>query len=182
MTERYLLRTGWPGMLALWGGLAVQVGAISILAGVSGATNQSPGKATAAFFLVMIIYFVLDVAYVMSVELKLLEYFYDAYDMNCKPALSRPVLVGIFFLYAATANTFAIVLPALDAAGVNEPDYGSTAMRAFLLGWFAYGNLALVQAWSNDRYPLEIVGLIPVSGGAFSCASSVLTLYLCTLF
>ena len=47
------------------------------------------------------------------------------------------------------------------------------------MGWFAYGNLALVQAWSYPRYPLEIVGIMPLSGGLLSMCTSILTTFIC---
>ena len=166
-------------MLALWGGLFTQVSVIVLLAGMSGVTQQAPGTVVAAYFIVMGIYFAIDIVWVMGLEMRLLNYFFDANAFE-RPSLQRVVLLPTFFLFAAAANTFVVILPTLDA--YPDPffvNYWEVAFRAFLLGWFAYGNLALVQAWSYRGYPLEIVGLMPLSGGALSCFSSPLTVLIC---
>ena len=172
--EEYLLNTGYAGLFALYGGLALQITIFSVLFAISG-TMQTFATVFAAISLCGVIYFVFDVAYVFSIELRLLRYFYDSYEMPSRPGMHRSLLLGVFFIVAALANAFCIVLPELDASGAGEADLASVAFRGFVLGFFAYANLALVQAWSYRGFPLELCGLLPVSGGAFSCLSSLLT-------
>ena len=176
----YDLATGWRGMLALWGGLYVQVSLIVLFAGMAGGgTTQPVGTAVAAYFLSAVIYFVFDVAYVYGLEMRVNNWLFDSNGFE-RPGLQRPILLPTFFLYAAAANTLVVILPALDAAGAGEPDYWGVALRGFMMGNFSYANLALVNAWSFPRYPLELVGLMPLSGGAFSCISSLLTTLICS--
>ena len=173
--QAYVLETGYLGMFALWGGLAVQISIFSVLFAISG-TMQTFATVFAAISLCGVIYFVFDVAYVFSIELRLLRYFYNAYNMgDCRPGMHRSLLLGVFFIVASLANAFAIVLPELDASGAGDADLAKVAFQGFAMGWFAYGNLALVQAWSFKSFPLELCGLLPISGGAFSCLSSLLT-------
>ena len=186
LPEEYILPTGLRGVALFWGGLAAQVAVLVTLGVVSDATSQPIGVVFAAYFLSMGIYFAIDLAYVFLFEMRVLnEFLFDAAEGDAakdekgkvfmKPELARHALLPVFFLYAAAANAFAIVLPALD----DDTDLLAVAFRAFLLGWFAYGNLALVQAWSYRYFPLELVGPLPLSGGALSCATSTLTVLLC---
>ena len=166
----YDLTTRWIGFFTLWGGLMVQLLIIVWLAGLSETSRQSVGTAVAAYFLSMVIYFVIDVARVVGLEMRVNNWFFDQ-NFYERPSLTRPILLPTFFLFAAAANTFVVILPALDE-GAN---FWSVALRGFVMGWFAYGNLALVQAWSYPRFPLELVGVMPLSGGVLSMSSSVLT-------
>jgi uncharacterized membrane protein len=150
-----------------------------MLLGVSnGGTAQPVGTVFAAFFICAGIYFLIDIAWVLLLEMRILNWFFDKYDFK-RPKLTRGILVPVFFVYAALANSFVVILPALDDAGSGIDNTTNTALRAFLLGWFSYGNLALVQAWSYEGYPLEIVGIMPLSGGVLSCVSSLLTVEIC---
>jgi hypothetical protein len=184
LPEEYLMPTGYTGMAIFWGGLAAQVGVLVTLGVLADATSQPIGVVLAAYFLSMGIYFAIDLAYVFLFEMRVLNEFLfgeakgDANkngEVFVTPGMKRPALLPVFFLYAAAANAFAIVLPALD----DDTDLLAVAFRAFLLGWFAYGNLALVQAWSYRYFPLELVGPLPLSGGALSCAASTLTVLIC---
>ena len=172
----YILKTGNLGMLALWGGLFAQASVIVLLAGLSETSEQPVGTAIAAYFISMAIYLSVDIAWVMGIELRMLNWFYDQNNFP-RPALQRAVLLPVFFLFAAAANTLVIILPALDESNYvwQGVDYWAVALRSFTMGWFAYGNLALVQAWSYPNFPLEIVGLMPLSGGALSMVSSLVT-------
>ena len=156
----------------------MQVSTIVLLAGLSETSAQPVGVAIAAYFISVAIYLPIDVAWVFVVEMRVFNYFFDRNNYE-RPTLTRPFLLPTFFLYAAAANTLVVILPALDAAGAGEPDYWGVALRGFMMGNFAYANLALVNAWSFPRYPLELVGLMPLSGGAFSCISSLLTTLVC---
>ena len=184
LPEEYILPTGYIGVAIFWGGLAAQVAVLVTLGVVSDATSQPLGVAFAAYFLSMGIYFAIDLAYVFLFELPVInQRVFDAAERDAKekggafvkPAMERGALLPVFFLYAAAANAFAIVLPALD----DDTDLLAVAFRGFLLGWFAYGNLALVQAWSYRHFPLELVGPLPLSGGALSSATSTLTVLIC---
>ena len=184
LPEEYILPTGYAGVALFWGGLAAQVAVLVTLGVVSAATSQPIGVVFAAYFLSMGIYFAIDLAYVFLFELPVInQRVFDAAKRDARkngevfiaPAMKRGALLPVFFLYAAAANAFAIVLPALD----DDTDLLAVAFRAFLLGWFAYGNLALVQAWSYRHFPLELVGPLPLSGGALSCATSTLTVVIC---
>ena len=176
----YDLVTGLTGVLTLWVGAFAQASTIVFFAGMAGVTTQPVGTAFAAFFLSMGIYFAIDIAWVVGLEMGILNYFYKAYNFQ-ELRLTRPVLIAVFFVFAATANTLTVILPALDAAA-PDPDYWTVALRAFLLGWFSYGNLALVQAWSYPGFPIEIVGIMPLSGGLLSCFSSLLVVLTCAQF
>ena len=176
----YDLATDLTGVLTLWVGAFAQVSTIVFLAGMAGVTSQPVGTAFAAYFISMVVYFVIDIVWVLGLEMRILNFFFDANNFT-RPKLTRPLLIVIFFFFSATANTLSVILPALDAAAPN-PDYWAVAFRAFLMGWFSYGNLALVQAWSYPGYPLEIVGIMPLSGGLLSCFSSVITVLICAQF
>ena len=176
-TGRYDLATGLTGVLTLWVGAFAQVSTIVFFAGMADLTAQPVGTAVAAFFISMLTYFLIDIAWVVGLEMHILNYFYKMYDFQ-ELALTRPVLIAVFFLFSATANTVTVILPALDMP-TPTPDYWTAALRAFVLGWFSYGNLALVQAWSYPRFPLEIVGIMPLSGGFLSCFSSLITVFIC---
>lgn len=165
---------GVASYVALFGGLAAQLGVLAVLSHMSKLTTQSIGTTAAAFFLSMGVYFVIDVLWVGLIEMRMLNYFYDKHSFP-RPKLTRPALIAVFFLFAAAANTIVVVLPTLDNAKDQSPDYWSAALRAFVLGNFAYGNLALVQAWSFPGFPVELIGTLPLSGGALSVASSVTT-------
>ena len=184
LPEQYKVPTGYTGVAIFWGGLAAQVAVLVTLGVVSDATSQPIGVVFAAYFLSMGIYFAIDLAYVFLFELPVLnDFLFTAAKRDAKergevfvtPAMERGALLPVFFLYAAAANAFAIVLPALD----DDTDLLAVAFRGFLLGWFAYGNLALVQAWSYRYFPLELVGPLPLSGGALSCATSTLAVVIC---
>ena len=186
--EEYILPTGYPGVALFWGGLAAQVAVLVTLGVVSDATSQPIGVVFAAYFLSMGIYFAIDLAYVFLFELPVInQRVFDAAKRDAKkngevfiaPAMKRGALLPVFFLYAAAANTFAVVLPALDTDPLDSSILPTVAFRGFLLGWFAYGNLALVQAWSYRHFPLELVGPLPLSGGALSSATSTLTVLIC---
>ena len=174
----YEIVTGWKGLLAFWGGLVAHVLILVVLAALSGLTKQTAGVAAAAFGIEAAIYFAIDIAYVFGVELRMNNYFYDANNFP-RPIIQRLVLLAMFFVYAAAANTFVVVLPALDAV---EMDYWRVAFHSFAIGMFAYANLGLVQAWSYQGFPLELVGTLPLGGGLLSCFSSVLTVLICDSF
>ena len=175
----YELETGAVGFVTLWGGLFTQLFVIALLLGITnGGTTQPIATAFAALGLCGGIYILIDVAWVFGLEIHILNWFFDENQYK-RPKLTRSLLVPVFFVYATMANTFAIILPALDEAESGADNLAQVALRAFLLGWFSYGNLALVQAWSYERYPLEIVGIMPLSGGALSCVSSVSTVAIC---
>lgn len=175
----YELNTGLTGFLTLWVGLFAQASTIVLLAGLSGTSAQPVGVALAAYFISMVIYFLIDVAWVFGLEMRILNYFFDSNYFD-RPTLQRAVLLPTFFVFAAAANTFVIILPSLDSIDQDSSfSYWGVALRGFTMGWFAYGNLALVQAWSYKGYPLEIVGIMPLSGGALSMITSLLTTYLC---
>ena len=188
LPEEYILPTGARGVALFWGGLVAQVAVLVTLGVVSDATSQPLGVVFAAYFLSMGIYFAIDLAYVFLFELPVVnEFVFDAAEREAKesggvfmkPAMERGALLPVFFLYAAAANTFVIVLPALETDPLDPRILPTVAFRGFLLGWFAYGNLALVQAWSYRHFPLELVGPLPLSGGALSCATSTLTVLIC---
>ena len=62
---------GW-GVLALWGGLFVQASVIVFLVGMAeGATVQSAGMVVGVYFVSMGVYFAIDIAWVMLLELRL---------------------------------------------------------------------------------------------------------------
>ena len=177
----YELKTGTSGIVYFWGGLFAQVSVIVLLAGLAnGSTAQPAGVVVLAFFLSMLFYFLIDVAWVFGVEIRMFNRMNEAYGYEVIGDPTRPLLLGVFFLFSATANTFVVILPALDEAGIGDVDYVTLALRSYLLGWFAYGNLALVQAWTYKNYPLDIVGTMPLSGGALSCFSSLLTAVICS--
>ena len=176
--DEFEVASGWPGMLAFWGGLLAQTVAFIVLAVVAGVTTQSPGVAIAAFAIEATFYFLIDVTYVFSVEMRMNTFFYRM-SGHPMPSLHRMPFLGLFFVYATAANTIVIVLPALDA---SSPDYSKVALDGFVMGAFAYANLALVQAWSYKQFPFELVGMLPLSGGVLSASSSLLTVLICDQF
>ena len=138
---------------------------------VSDATSQPVGVVFAAYFLGMGIYFAVDLAYVFLFELR-------ASTTSCLPRQSATPRRGRGVRHAAMEARAAARLLRLRrgqrvrhraAALDDDADLLTVAFRAFLLGWFAYGNLALVQAWSYRYFPLKLVGPLPLSGGAL-CA------------
>ena len=173
----YEFNTGLTGLLTLWVGLFVQVSFVVMLAGLSETSSQPVGVAIGAYFISMVIYFLIDLPWVYFIEVKILNYFFDG-NYYERPTFNRPILLPVFFLFAAAANTLVVILPALDERGTDKM-IARAALRSFTMGWFAYGNLALVQAWSYKGYPLEIVGIMPLSGGVLSMASSVCTTLIC---
>ena len=84
-------------------------------------------------------------------------------------------LITLFFVYASLANAFVVILPAID----QKVDYWAVALRGFVMGMFSYGNLSTVNAWSYKNYPLEFVGMLPLSGGLLSLTASTLTTLIC---
>jgi len=180
--RQYEIPTGRVGLLTLWGGLFLQISTIVLLAGLSETSAQTVGTAVAAYFISMAIYFVVDIVWVMGIELRLNNYFFDENEYK-RPALQRAVLLPAFFLVAAAANTLVVILPALDESQYDTKfNFWTVALRGFTMGWFAYGNLARVQAWSYRNFPLEIIGVMPLSGGALSMVSSILTTFICKQF
>lgn len=175
--DRYEIRTGLTGFLTLWVGVAVQISTLVVLAAVSGTSSVPFGVAVAAYWISMAIYFVFDIAWVLAVEQRVLSYFLSRND-HPEPGLERPVLLGIFFLFAAAANTFVVILPGLDERG-SDKMLPRVALRAFAMGLFAYANLGLVQAWGSRTFPLEVLGIMPLSGGLLSLCSSLLTTLIC---
>lgn len=174
--DPYELLTGLPGFLTLWLGAFLQVSTIVLLAGVSETSEQSPGIAVLAYFLSAVIYFAIDAPWVFFIEQRWFNYLFDTYGFE-RPGLTRGILLPVFFVFAAAANTLVVILPALDEGDAWVPT--RVMLRGFTMGWFSYGNLALVQAWSYKGYPLEIVGIMPMSGGVFSMVSSIATTYIC---
>ena len=168
------MSTGIVGYVALFGGLAAQMGVLALLCHMADLTQQNIFTTIAAYGISMGVYIVVDVAWVAGIEMRMLNYFNDFYSFP-RLKLTRPPLIVVFFFFAAMANTLVVILPALDAAAGGEPAYWTVALRAFTLGWYSYGNLALVQAWSYPGFPLELVGTLPLSGGALSAASSIAT-------
>ena len=177
VSSDYEFNTGCGGFLTLWVGLFVQVSTIVLLAGLSETSAQPVGVAIAAYFISVAIYLPIDVAWVFVVEMRVFNYFFDRNNYE-RPTLTRPFLLPTFFLFAAAALTLVVILPGLDERS-EEKMLERVALRGFTLGWFAYGNLTLVQAWSYKRYPLELLGISPLSGGVLCMLSSLFTTLIC---
>lgn len=174
----YTIYTGQRGWAIFLGGLFVQAAIIAELAGLSEVSQQPLGIGVAAFFICAAVYFVIDVAWVFCIEMTILNWMFDEAGYE-RPKLTRMLLLPTFFVYASLANTLVVILPALDEGMNGINNFWTVGLRAFCLGWFSYGNLALVQAWSYKRYPLEIVGIMPLSGGLLSFSSSLITYGIC---
>lgn len=146
-----------------------------IIIGVNvGGSGQDLTNGLIVFFSVLGTYAILDVLWFVIVERRLLEMW--VFNGNVKGFRDRKeygaqevLLLLLIFVYAAAANYIVVVAPSLDGPNALRYVFG----KGFTLGCFSYVNLSLIMTVQIRNYPPVLIGIIGISGGLLSAASSV---------
>ena len=125
-----------------------------------------------AYFLVFIIYFVVDCSYqfIFGIDFSSQQY----KEAGITDVLANPPqhiwLFFVFFVLITTANVELAVKPALQKDNIKLAFKNST-----IVGITAYGTLATCITWTITDFPLIMTLEILLEGLVFSTVSSVLS-------
>lgn len=137
-------------------------------------TTVPSGWATLLWFLTLIFYVIFDLPWYLGVERRINAYYYGYHgtDKLLDGGPGRIPLMFAFFPLAATSNLFLVILPSIEHPG-KQYAYTVTAFRAMINGAWCYGTLGLIQGLTWPRYPMELSGLVFLSGSLLSLLTSL---------
>lgn len=164
----YLMAIGAPLLtfllIALFGGLA----------GMDTLTTVSAGHVTLLWFLTLAFYLLYDLSWYFGIErsVNAAYYKYHGTDKLFDKDERRAALMALFFPMAATSNFFLVILPSIEHAG-QIYSYRVTCFRALINGAWCYGTLGVIQGITIPNFPLEISGLVFLSGALISLFTSL---------
>ena len=124
------------------------------------------------FLSILVIYFVVDVAYQVSIGLKLVGSLYEAAGVS-DVFSSEPqhlATIPLFFVVMAFVLLRVVVLPAIEKKDVLQ-----AFLNGALVGIASYGTLALVLLWQIVGFPVAAVFAILLEGLLFPTISSGVT-------
>ena len=132
------------------------------------------GWATLLWFLTLVFYVTYDLLWYLPFERRINAHYYKKHgtDKILKGGPGRAPLMIAFFPLAATSNMFLVILPSIEHPG-KEYAYIVTAFRAMVNGAWCYGTLGLINGITIPRAPLELTGLVFLSGSLLSLFTSL---------
>lgn len=138
-------------------------------------TTVPAGWATLLWFLTLVFYVLFDLPWYLGAERMINAYYYKYHGtdevLRGGPPGRLPLMIA-FFPLAATSNMFLVILPSIEHPG-KQYAYTVTAFRAMINGAWCYGTLGLIQGLTWPRFPLELTGLVFLSGSLLSLFTSL---------
>lgn len=121
---------------------------------------------------VFVSYFIIDVAYQMTIGIKLSSEFQKkaGIDDIFVSEVQNPILILIWFAIMTVAIVKLVVEPAVELKSLKL-----AALKGLLLGVTAYATLALPNGWSLENYPIALVLEVVLEGVLFAPIASVFT-------
>lgn len=137
-------------------------------------TAVPAGWAALLWFLTLVFYIMFDIPWYLGAERMINKIYYEYHgtDKILNGGPGRLPLMIAFFPLAATSNLFLVILPSIEHPG-KEYAYVVTAFRAMINGAWCYGTLGLIQGLTWPRFPLELTGLVFLSGSLLSLFTSL---------
>ena len=169
------------GLFVFFAGLATQLALLFALPKGRMALNW--GEGTACWFVVLFAYTGIDVLWMLNPygqraiirRIKKEGKYYDATMPD--PLLNKDggtkttnalYCVALMAMVRATSIVLLAVHPA-----VAQRDAAVAAYRGFVLGWAAHALYTAMCVVQVDGYPVELIGLLPLSGGLVSMVASL---------
>lgn len=124
---------------------------------------------------ILLIYFVVDVAYQVLFGLKFVASLYEAAGITEVFSTEPQHLetIPLFFLVMAFVLLKVVVLPAIE-----KRDVGLAFVNGMLVGIASYGTLGVVLLWQIAGFPISAVLAILLEGLLFPTISSGVTAWL----
>jgi len=144
------------------------------LAGMDTLTTVCPTCVTALWFMTLGFYILYDLPWYALVERNINAMYYKHHgtDKILNGGPGRTTLMLVFFPLAATSNLFLVILPSIEHPG-RHFSYYVTCFRALVNGVWCYGTLGVIQGITFPRFPLELAGLVFLSGSLLSMFTSL---------
>lgn len=161
-------------------GIAGQIALVFALP--KGTMDLDWGQGTACWFVVLVTYVVVDLLWMLNpwgqrtIVRKIKEaggYYKNTQDplldRNDEAKTTNMVhCVALMAMVRATSIHVLVVDPA-----VSQRDAAVAAYRGFVLGWAAYALYTAMAVVQVEKFPVELLGLLPLTGGVVSMIAAL---------